>query len=147
MWVLIFPGGLDADGCFSGCCVVDTNGVPTILYTGVRLRSNPDCGPLPPPEQDLQLPFVESQLAAVPEAGAHLAPASCEEFPGTPGRCPSAAAQWDAPVIECAPGAFHAHMRLARFRTQCCASTPHCGITGIPRLFLLTIMAATGHGM
>ena len=45
--------------------------MPTILYTGVRLRSNPDCGPLPPPEQDLQLPFVESQLAAIPEAGAH----------------------------------------------------------------------------
>ena len=69
-------GGPDADGCFSGCCVVDTNGVPTILYTGVRLRSNPDCGPLPPPEQDLQLPFVETQLAAVPESGV---PA----FPGT----------------------------------------------------------------
>ncbi|KAK9821729.1 hypothetical protein WJX81_006531 [Elliptochloris bilobata] len=63
------PGGLDADGCFSGCCVVDTDDTPTILYTGVRLRSNPDCPDLPPPECDLNLPFVESQLAAVPEDG------------------------------------------------------------------------------
>ena len=52
--------------------MVDADGTPTILYTGVRLRSNPDCGPLPPPEHDLNLPFVESQLAAVPEAGALL---------------------------------------------------------------------------
>ena len=68
------PGGLDADGCFSGCCIIDTDGTPTILYTGVRLRSNPDCGPLPPPEHDLNLPFVESQCYAVPELGA---PPSC----------------------------------------------------------------------
>ncbi len=26
----------DADGCFSGCAVVDPRGVPTLLYTGVR---------------------------------------------------------------------------------------------------------------
>jgi beta-fructofuranosidase len=58
------PGKLDADGCFSGCCTVDVDGVPTIMYTGVRLRSNPDCGPLPPTECDLQLPFIESQLIA-----------------------------------------------------------------------------------
>ena len=64
------PGGLDADGCFSGCCVVDTDDTPVILYTGVRLRSNPECADLPPPECDLNLPFIESQLAAVPEEGA-----------------------------------------------------------------------------
>jgi VIT1/CCC1 family predicted Fe2+/Mn2+ transporter len=29
------PGGLDRHGCFSGCATVDTNGVPSILYTGV----------------------------------------------------------------------------------------------------------------
>jgi beta-fructofuranosidase len=63
------PGGNDADGCFSGCCVVDSDGTPTILYTGVRLRSNPECGPLPPVSQDLNLPFVESQLSAVPVSG------------------------------------------------------------------------------
>lgn len=40
------------------------------MYTGVRLRSNPDCGPLPPQECDLNLPFIESQLIAVPEPGA-----------------------------------------------------------------------------
>jgi Glycosyl hydrolases family 32 N-terminal domain len=66
------PGGADADGCFSGCCVVDSDGTPTILYTGVRLRSNPECGPLPPVSQDLNLPFVESQLSAVPVSGQTL---------------------------------------------------------------------------
>ena len=63
------PGGTDADGCFSGCCVIDTDGTPTILYTGVRLRSNPECGPLPPAECDLNLPFIESQLVAVADTG------------------------------------------------------------------------------
>lgn len=63
------PGGTDADGCFSGCSVVDTDGTPTILYTGVRLRSNPECGPLPPAECDLNLPFIESQLVAVADQG------------------------------------------------------------------------------
>jgi hypothetical protein len=58
------PGKLDADGCFSGCCTIDADGVPTLLYTGVRLRSNQECGPLPPAESDLQLPFIESQLIA-----------------------------------------------------------------------------------
>lgn len=28
------PGGPDATGCFSGCCVID-RGVPTLIYTGV----------------------------------------------------------------------------------------------------------------
>lgn len=63
------PGGTDADGCFSGCSVIDTDGTPTILYTGVRLRSNPECGPLPPAECDLNLPFIESQLVAVADQG------------------------------------------------------------------------------
>ena len=43
------------------------DGLPVLLYTGVRLRSNAGAGPPPPPEHDLQLPFVESQLVAVPE--------------------------------------------------------------------------------
>lgn len=59
----------DADGCFSGCAAVDMDGTPTLLYTGVRLRTNADCGPLPPPAQDLQLPFIESQLVAVASPG------------------------------------------------------------------------------
>lgn len=67
------PGGADADGCFSGCCIVDEDGTPIILYTGVRLRSNPDCGPLPPAECDLNLPFIETQLAAIPEGESMLA--------------------------------------------------------------------------
>lgn len=65
-------GSNDADGCFSGCCVVDDEGIPTILYTGVRLRSNPHCGPLPPEENDLQLPFIESQLMAVADIGVKI---------------------------------------------------------------------------
>ena len=62
------PGGHDADGCFSGCAAIGGDGLPVLLYTGVRLRSNAEAGPPPPPEHDLQLPFVESQLAAVPES-------------------------------------------------------------------------------
>jgi hypothetical protein len=53
-------------GCFSGCATVDTDGRPVILYTGVRLRTNTTVGPLPPPDRDLHLPFIESQIAAVP---------------------------------------------------------------------------------
>lgn len=48
-------------------CVLDSDGTPVILYTGVRLRSNLEAGPLPPPEQDIGMVWVESQLAAVPE--------------------------------------------------------------------------------
>lgn len=46
---------------------VSAEGVPTILYTGVRLRSGASRLPLPPPHQDLGLLWIESQLAAVPE--------------------------------------------------------------------------------
>ena len=48
-------------------CVLDSDGTPVLLYTGVRLRSNTEAGPLPPPEHDLGMVWVESQLAAVPE--------------------------------------------------------------------------------
>ena len=61
------PGWVDADGCFSGCCIIDPSGRPVILYTGVRLRSNTNAGPLPPPEHDLGMVWIESQCAAVPE--------------------------------------------------------------------------------
>jgi hypothetical protein len=62
-------GGVDADGCFSGCAVVNSDGQPVLLFTGVRLRNNPNCGPLPPPDYDLELPFVESQCCAIAEPG------------------------------------------------------------------------------
>ena len=75
------PGGPDADGCFSGCSVVDTDGTPTILYTGVRLRSNPECGPLPPSECDLNLPFIESQLVAIADTGERSHSLICLSFP------------------------------------------------------------------
>ncbi|KAG2446052.1 hypothetical protein HXX76_000654 [Chlamydomonas incerta] len=57
-------GGFDGDGCFSGCATLDENGVPTILYTGVRLRSSEVCGPLPPPECDLGTACIETQCTA-----------------------------------------------------------------------------------
>ncbi|KAG2452610.1 hypothetical protein HYH02_002847 [Chlamydomonas schloesseri] len=57
-------GGFDGDGCFSGCATLDENGVPTILYTGVRLRSSEVCGPLPPPECDLGTACIETQCIA-----------------------------------------------------------------------------------
>lgn len=74
------PAGLDADGCFSGCAVVDEDGTPTLLYTGVRLRSNPLCGPLPPAECDLNLPFIETQCAAVADPGAPCCTMSCRFY-------------------------------------------------------------------
>ena len=43
--------------------------VAACVDAGVRLRSNPGCGPLPPPECDLNLPFIESQLIAIPDEG------------------------------------------------------------------------------
>lgn len=36
------PGGPDEDGCFSGCAF-DHNGVPTIMYTGVRGQTQLPC--------------------------------------------------------------------------------------------------------
>ena len=36
------PGGPDQDGCFSGCAVND-NGVPTLIYTGVRADEQLPC--------------------------------------------------------------------------------------------------------
>ena len=65
--------GISGARMCAGCCIADSDGTPTIMYTGVRLRSNPDCGPLPPQECDLNLPFIESQLIAVPESGAQTA--------------------------------------------------------------------------
>lgn len=63
------PASSDADGCFSGCAVLDECGRPIIMYTGVRLRSNPDTGPLPPKEHDLNQPFIETQCIATPVDG------------------------------------------------------------------------------
>jgi len=61
------PGGLDQDGVFSGCAVIDEEtDVPVILYTGVRLRASPTAGELPSEEYDCKQPFIESQLAAWP---------------------------------------------------------------------------------
>lgn len=78
-------GSLDADGCFSGCATIDTDGTPILLYTGVRLRTNPDAQPPPPPECDLHLPFIESQLYAVPRDPGEIGwgfGSSCQGFAG-----------------------------------------------------------------
>jgi beta-fructofuranosidase len=75
------PGSLDADGCFSGCATVASDGTPVLLYTGVRRRENPECGPLPPPEHDLNLPFIESQLAAVAVPGERARCHACHVQP------------------------------------------------------------------
>ncbi|MFC6794885.1 glycoside hydrolase family 32 protein [Halobaculum halobium] len=37
------PDGPDRDGCWSGCTVVDTDGTPTLLYTGGRGRDQLPC--------------------------------------------------------------------------------------------------------
>lgn len=66
------PSSLDQDGCFSGCATVDEDGTPIIMYTGVRLRSKPEAGPLPPPDCDLNLPFIESQIVAIADPGETL---------------------------------------------------------------------------
>jgi sucrose-6-phosphate hydrolase SacC (GH32 family) len=78
------PRTLDADGCFSGCATVDTDGTPIILYTGVRLRTNSDAPPLPPPDCDLHLPFIESQLYAVPTDPGRARSSSCSEHKTCP---------------------------------------------------------------
>lgn len=59
------PNGYDADGCWSGN-TIEVDGVVTMLYTGVRLRSRAKDSrvPLPPPELDLDLEQIESQCAA-----------------------------------------------------------------------------------
>lgn len=59
------PDTFDADGCFSGCATIDTDGTPVLLYTGVR-PSNSSPLEAPPLERNLQLPFIEAQLYATP---------------------------------------------------------------------------------
>ncbi|EFN52585.1 hypothetical protein CHLNCDRAFT_58794 [Chlorella variabilis] len=65
------PGTLDADGCFSGrhgwLAASMHGGVGQGLPALPLLRCNLEAGPLPPPEHDLGMVWVESQLAAVPE--------------------------------------------------------------------------------
>ena len=61
-------GLLDGDGCFSGCVALDTDGAAVMMYTGVRLRKlhlEEEEAELPPPDFDVGLQFIESQLAAV----------------------------------------------------------------------------------
>ena len=79
------PGGPDAAGCWSGCCVAGGGDVPgappfTLLFTGVCLREGPHARdhaapgaahyPPIPPAADLGLEQHECQLAAVLEDGA-----------------------------------------------------------------------------
>lgn len=43
--------------------------MPTILYTGVRLRASETCGPLPPPECETGAAAIETQLMAHGDPG------------------------------------------------------------------------------
>ncbi len=124
------PGGLDADGCFSGCCVVDTDDTPVILYTGVRLRSNPECADLPPPECDLNLPFIESQLAAVPEEGA---------------RPP--AAPLSQKLVKFQPGAVDRPVRGSGAPPARRAALPPCGACEASRPIALALRAGCRAGL
>ncbi|KAL3142936.1 hypothetical protein ABBQ38_003221 [Trebouxia sp. C0009 RCD-2024] len=62
-------GGYDASGCWSGTTVLDTDGTPTMIYTGVRRRDNKDCGPLPHAAVDLGLDMIECQMVATCQEG------------------------------------------------------------------------------
>ncbi|GBF95699.1 arabinanase levansucrase invertase [Raphidocelis subcapitata] len=48
-------GSLDQDGCFSGCAVIDENGEPAILYTGVVRKPPGSFGPDVSPQYEFQL--------------------------------------------------------------------------------------------
>lgn len=58
-------GGVDGDGCFSGCAVHANDGTPLLLYTGVILKAKLDQAKTPPayPGFDNQ-PFIEVQCLA-----------------------------------------------------------------------------------
>ncbi|KXZ48111.1 hypothetical protein GPECTOR_30g206 [Gonium pectorale] len=74
------PGGIDADGCFSGSIQVPIqgawrgdaiwvepqSGIPVCFYTAARLRTNRDVTlPHPPPAHDMGLKHIESQCCAI----------------------------------------------------------------------------------
>ena len=48
------------------CCCCRMSNVHDVIGHQVRLRSSPDCGPQPPPEHDLNLPFIEAHFIAAP---------------------------------------------------------------------------------
>lgn len=66
-----FSCAADVTHCPNACPAqspaVSAEGTPTILYTGVRLRSSPTSLPPPPADQDAGLLWIETQCAAVPE--------------------------------------------------------------------------------
>lgn len=56
--------GHDKAGCWSGNTTLDESGVPTILYTAVRLRSTQEDDNLPAAAVDLGLEMIECQMGA-----------------------------------------------------------------------------------
>lgn len=78
---LIFSGGLDRDGCFSGSVAVDVGGtgLPVIFYTGVQLFGKAEDVPEELKDQVRMsfndgLWFIEHQLCAVASDGSEPAP-------------------------------------------------------------------------
>ncbi|KAG2484235.1 hypothetical protein HYH03_016970 [Edaphochlamys debaryana] len=61
------PGGIDADGCFSGSIQVEpSSGIPVCFYTAARLRTNRDVPlPAPPADADMGLKHIETQCCAI----------------------------------------------------------------------------------
>ncbi|GLC68481.1 Putative beta-Fructufuranosidase [Pleodorina starrii] len=61
------PGGIDADGCFSGSIQVEPqSGIPVCFYTAARLRTNREVAlPHPPPSHDMGLKHIETQCCAI----------------------------------------------------------------------------------
>ena len=76
-------GALDADGCFTGTTLLDNEGVPTILYTGVlyqQLVAVSKSGPHTPMHRK---PWSTSRQASIPlQDCTYLAACICGSAPG-----------------------------------------------------------------
>ena len=62
------PGSYDADGCFSGCAV-DHDGVPTIIYTGVRDGQQSTCVAVGDADLRTWRKYPGNPVIAAPPAG------------------------------------------------------------------------------
>ncbi|EFJ50995.1 hypothetical protein VOLCADRAFT_88180 [Volvox carteri f. nagariensis] len=75
------PGGIDADGCFSGSIQVEPqSGIPVCFYTAARLRTNREVAlPHPPPSHDMGLKHIETQCCAICDPGMSVCDAAWGE--------------------------------------------------------------------
>ena len=65
------PGSYDADGCFSGCAV-DHDGVPTIIYTGVRDGQQSTCVAVGDADLRTWRKYPGNPVIAAPPAGLNV---------------------------------------------------------------------------